>query len=108
MVTNLWKPTEGTVELFGENLIPTSYEVLKRMGSIIEFPTFYDHLSGKENLHLHCEYMGYYSPGSVEDALEMLELADAAAKPVKNYSLGMKQRLGIARAIRLVSSIMEI
>lgn len=99
MITNLWKPTDGTVELFGESLTPTSYEVLKKMGSIIEFPTFYEHLSGKENLQLHCEYMGYYSPGSVENALEMLELTEAANKPVKKYSLGMKQRLGIARAI---------
>lgn len=99
MITNLWKPTEGTVELFGETLTPTSYEVLKRMGSIIEFPTFYEHLSGKENLWLHCEYMGYYNSESVKNALEMLELTEAADKPVKKYSLGMKQRLGIARAI---------
>jgi len=99
MITNIWKPTEGRIELFGEILTPTSYEVLKRMGSIIEFPTFYDHLSGKENLRLHCEYMGYYSPNSVEDALSMLELTEAGDKPIKNYSLGMKQRLGIARAI---------
>lgn len=99
MIMNLWKPSEGSVELFGETLTPTSYGVLKRMGSIIEFPTFYEHLSGKENLQLHCEYMGYYHPGSVEDALEMLELTEAADKAVKKYSLGMKQRLGIARAI---------
>lgn len=99
MITNLWKPTEGAVELFGESLTSTSYEVLKRMGSIIEFPIFYDHLSGKENLRLHCEYMGYYHPGSVEEALEMLELTEAANKPVKKYSLGMKQRLGIARVV---------
>lgn len=99
MLTNLWKPTAGSVELFGETLTPTSYDVLKRMGSIIEFPTFYDHLSGKENLRLHCEYMGYYAPDSIEHVLELLNLSDAAANPVKKYSLGMKQRLGIARAI---------
>lgn len=99
MLTNLWKPTYGTVELFGEKLEPDSYEMLKRMGSIIEFPCFYDHMSGRDNLRLHCEYMGYYTPGSIENALDMLELSDAADKPVKRYSLGMKQRLGIARAI---------
>ena len=99
MITNLWKPTEGTVELFGKSITPASYEFLRRMGSIIEFPTFYEHLSGKENLRLHREYMGYYHPGSVENALEMLELTEAANTPVKKYSLGMKQRLGIARAI---------
>lgn len=99
MLTNLWKPTDGTVEIFGETLTPKSYEVLKRMGSIIEFPTFYDHMTGYENLELHAEYMGYYNHGSIENALDLLELSDAAGKPVKNYSLGMKERLGIARAI---------
>ena len=99
MLTNLWKPTSGTVALFGKALEKTSYEVLKRMGSIIEFPTFYDHMSGKDNLQLHCEYMGYYNKGSVEEALQMLGLSDAADKPAGSYSLGMKQRLGIARAI---------
>ncbi len=99
MITNLWKPTAGSIEIFGETLTPRSYEVLKRMGSIIEFPTFYGHLTGYENLRLHCEYMGYYRHDSIENALEMLNLTDAAQKPVKNYSLGMKERLGIARAI---------
>ena len=45
------------------------------MGSIIEFPTFYDHMTGRENLQLHCEYMGYYNVDSVESALQMLDLA---------------------------------
>ncbi|MEY8413622.1 ABC transporter ATP-binding protein [Lachnospiraceae bacterium 62-26] len=99
MITNLWKPTEGTVELFGQTLENTSYDVFKRMGSIIEFPTFYEQMSGRDNLKLHCEYMGYYSKDSLNEALNMLGLTEAADKPVKRYSLGMKQRLGIARAI---------
>lgn len=99
MVTNLWKPTNGAVFLFGNKLEPDSYEVFKRMGSVIEFPTFYEHMSGKDNLKLHCEYMGYYHKGSIEEALELLGLSDAADKPVGKYSLGMKQRLGIARAV---------
>lgn len=99
MITNLWKPTKGTIELFGEILEKDSYEVLKRMRSIIEFPVFYEHMSGRENLQLHCEYLGYYEKGCVENALEMLSLSDAADKPVKKYSLGMKQRLGIAREV---------
>ena len=99
LITNLWKPTEGSIEIFGEILTPQSYDVLKRIGSIIEFPTFYEYMTGYENLQLHCEYMGYYSHGSIEHALEMLDLTDAADIPVKKYSLGMKERLGIARAI---------
>lgn len=99
MLTNLWKPTSGSIELFGEMLTPQSYEILKRIGSIIEFPTFYNHMTGYENLQLHCEYMGYYKHGSIENALDLLELSAASQKAVKNYSLGMKERLGIARAI---------
>lgn len=99
MITNLWKPTGGEIEIFGKKLTPQSYEVLRRMGSIIEFPTFYEHMSGYDNLNLHKEYMGYYQHGSIEKALDMLDLTDAAGQPVKNYSLGMKERLGIARAI---------
>lgn len=99
MITNLWKPTSGTIEIFGKILTPKSYEVLKRMGSIIEFPTFYEHMTGRENLQLHCEYMGYYNRDSIENSLKMLDLNTAADQPVKNYSLGMKERLGIARAI---------
>lgn len=99
MLTNLWKPTDGRIEIFGETLTPKSCQVLKRMGSIIEFPTFYEHMTGYENLKLHCEYMGYYHHGSIENALDLLALSDAAGKTVKNYSLGMKERLGIARAI---------
>lgn len=99
MITNLWKPTSGFIEIFGERLMPFSYDVFRKMSSIIEFPTFYDHMSGIENLRLHCEYMGYYCPGSIDEVLDVLGLSDAADRPVKSYSLGMKQRLGIARAI---------
>lgn len=99
LLTNLWKPTEGSIELFGEKLTSTSYEVLKRMGYMIEFPTFYEHLSGRENLALHCEYMGYYNTGSIENAMELLGLNNTGKKSVREYSLGMKQRLGLARAV---------
>ena len=99
MIMNFWKPTMGSIELFGKPLTPQSYEVMRRIGSIIEFPTFYEHMTGYENLRMHCEYMGFYQHGSVETALEMLDLTAAAKTLVKNYSLGMKERLGIARAI---------
>lgn len=99
MITNLWKPTAGNIEIFREVLTPKSYEVLKKIGSIIEFPTFYEHMTGRENLRLHCKYMGYSKSGSIEKALDLLNITEAADKPVKSYSLGMKERLGIARAI---------
>lgn len=99
MIMNFWKPTGGTIEVFGEKLTSTSYEVLRRIGSIIEFPVFYEHLSGESNLKLHCDYIGYNNQRVIENTLDLLGLLDASKKPVKQYSLGMKQRLGIARAI---------
>ncbi|MFD1412525.1 ABC transporter ATP-binding protein [Oceanobacillus jeddahense] len=99
MITNLIKPTSGEVELFGEKITETSFEFLKRMGNIIEYPIFYDHLTAKENLYYHCEYMGYYDKKSINRALELVKLTNIEKKKVKELSLGMKQRLGIARAI---------
>jgi len=99
MMTNLVKPTSGEIEIFGEKLTNTSYEVLKRMGSIIEYPIFYDRLTARENLDLHCEYMGYYDKKAIDAALDLVKLKNIEDKSVKDFSLGMKQRLGIARAI---------
>lgn len=99
MITNLIKPTSGDIEIFGEKLTDTSYEVLKRMGTIIEYPIFYDKLTAKENLELHCEYMGYYDKNEIDHALHLVKLQGIDNKKVKDFSLGMKQRLGIARAI---------
>lgn len=99
LLTNLWKPTSGSIELFGAQLTPTSYAVLKRMGSVIEFPTFYERLSARDNLQLHCDYMGYARPGCIEEALDLLSIGGTGKKPVGGFSLGMRQRLGLARAI---------
>ena len=99
MITNLMKPTSGEIEIFGEKLTDTSYEVLKRMGTIIEYPIFYEKLTAKENLNLHCEYMGFYDKKAIDRALDLVNLHNVDDKQVKDFSLGMKQRLGIARAI---------
>lgn len=99
MMVNLFKPSIGSVEIFGEKVSNHSYKMLKRIGSIIETPAFYDNLSGKENLALYAEYMGFYSKGDVEKTLNLLGLSGAEHKIVGSYSLGMRQRLGIARAI---------
>lgn len=99
MITNLIKPTSGEIEVFGERLTDTSYEVLKRMGTIIEYPVFYNKLTGRENLEIHLEYMGYHDASAIDNSLELVKLKNIDKKAVKDFSLGMKQRLGIARAI---------
>ena len=99
LVTNLVKPTAGETSIFGKKLTPTSYEVLKKIGSVIEYPAFYEKLTARENLKIHCEYIGYYNQEAIDWALDMVQLKDIEGKQVKDFSLGMKQRLGIARAI---------
>ena len=99
LIANLIKPTNGEIEIFGEKLTDMSYELLKRIGTIIEFPVFYDKLSARENMDLHCRYMGLHDKRAIDNALELVKLNDTGKKPVKDFSLGMKQRLGIARAI---------
>jgi ABC-2 type transport system ATP-binding protein len=99
MMTNLVKPTSGEIEIFGEKLTDTSYEFLKRLGTIIEYPVFYEKLTARENLELHCEYMGYHDKKAIDKALDLVNLKNIDNKLVKDFSLGMKQRLGIARAI---------
>lgn len=99
MIANLIKPTSGEIEVFNETLFPDSYQYLRRIGSIIEVPRFIEDLTGRQNLELHCEYMGFYQKGSIDETLKLVKMSDQAEKKVKQYSLGMKQRLGIARAI---------
>ncbi|AVK84266.1 bacitracin ABC transporter ATP-binding protein [Lysinibacillus sp. B2A1] len=99
MVMNLVKPSSGEIEIFGEKVNPHSYEMLKRMGSIIEYPVFYDKLTAHEILDLHCEYIGYYNKDAIRSTLDLVQLKNIENKAVKDFSLGMKQRLGIARAI---------
>lgn len=99
LITNLIKPTSGEIEIFGQKLTNSSFEILKRMGTIIEYPVFYDKLTAKENLDLHLEYMGYHDKGIISKVIDMVNLKNIEGKAVKDFSVGMKQRLGIARAI---------
>ena len=76
MFITLMKPTNGVIEIFGKELNHSSYEVLKRMGCLIEYPIFYEHLSARENLEIHCEYMGYYDKQSIDEALDLVNLSN--------------------------------
>ena len=76
-----------------------SKSVLKRVGSIIEYPILFEHLTAMENMKIHCEYLGYYDDKGIKQALDLVQLKGIEDKKVKEFSLGMKQRLGIARAI---------
>ena len=96
MLLGLIAPTSGTMSLLGE---PAGSEAsLSRIGSMIETPAFYPFLSGRDNLKLLAAYGGV--PDTRVDAvLAQVSLADRAKDPFKAYSLGMKQRLGVAAAL---------
>lgn len=99
MLLNLVKPDSGEVFLWGERICDGSFECLKRIGSIIENPYFYEKITGYQNLDLHCEYMGYHNKERIQEVLQLVGLHDIEEKRVSHYSMGMKQRLAIARAI---------
>lgn len=99
LLTGLLSPTAGEIEVFGQRLTEESKSSLKRVGSIIEYPIFFEHLTAMENLMIHCEYLGFYDKSAMAQALDMVHLEGIEDKLVKDFSLGMKQRLGIARAI---------
>ncbi len=99
MLLNLVRPDSGEIYVFGEKMDDKNYECLKRIGCIIENPYFYEKMTGLQNLELHCDYMGYYDRRRIRDVLELVNLKNIEEKSVSHYSLGMKQRLAIARAI---------
>lgn len=99
MMMNLIIPTSGEIVICGEKVTPGSYDVLKRIGSVIDYPVFYEKLTARENLALHAEYMGYYNKNAIKEVLDLVQLKQVEDKPVKEFSLGMKQQLGLARAM---------
>ena len=99
MHLNLIQPEAGEVQLFGEKVTDQSYEVFKRVGSIIENPYFYEKMTARQNLELHCDYMGFPNKERIDEVLQMVDLQNVEGKQIRHYSLGMKQRLAIARAI---------
>jgi bacitracin transport system ATP-binding protein len=99
MVTGLLEPSAGEVILFGEKMKTPTKRVFRRVGALIESPAFYENLTAKENLQIIADLRGTQSKNSVEDALELVNLQNETKKKVKQFSLGMKQRLGIAMAM---------
>lgn len=97
LILDLIRPDGGSILRFDERE-EGSMDSLKRIGAIIETPQFYEHLSGKQNLELFATLYGEKALHRVDEVLEIVEMNEAAHKKVKAYSLGMKQRLGIARA----------
>lgn len=95
MLLGLTAPTKGSFAIDGKQFPDDRLSILKEVGSLIESPSFYANLTGRENLEIIRRILGL-PKSSVEDALELSEFGGRLAK---KYSLGMKQRLGLAGAI---------
>ncbi|MNM99204.1 putative ABC transporter ATP-binding protein YxlF [compost metagenome] len=99
MILNLVKPTSGEIVVLNQPVSHTSFQYLKHIGSIIEYPVFYDRLTATDNLKFHCAYHQFNGEDRIQEVLTTVGLDGMEDKKVHEFSLGMKQRLGIARAI---------
>ena len=98
MVSDLARPTSGEIEMFGKKGKDLG-ELRSRVGCLIEAPGLYGNMSAAANLKIKCKLFGIYKKGYVEELLRTVGLKDCGKKAVKRFSLGMKQRLGIALAL---------
>lgn len=99
MLLGLIRPTKGDVKIFDQDLKKDRLSILGKIGSLVETPTYYGHLSGYENLEAARRLLRIDNTDRVKEVLKIVQLEGAKDKKVKNYSLGMKQRLGIATAL---------
>lgn len=99
MAMGLLQPTKGEVKLFGERLTVPTKQIFNRTGALIEAPAFYENLTAKDNLKIIADLRGTQSRDCIDRALMLVNLENETHKKVKQFSLGMKQRLGIAMAL---------
>ena len=99
ILLGLTSATQGTATVLGMDCKKNSIEILARTGNLIETPVFFEHLSARKNLKIHLEYMDCKDADKIESILEKVGLKDSADQHVSTFSLGMRQRLAIARAL---------
>lgn len=98
MILQLIRPTKGEIAVFGLDAKKHRMEILRRIGSLIESPSYYGHLSAYENCKVFATVLGV-SKARIQEVLRLVRLDRDANRKVKGFSLGMKQRLGIAIAM---------
>jgi len=99
IITGLASPTDGSIELFGKRDEQDLSDARKRIGSIIESPALYPNMTARENLETHRLLRGIPGQACIDKVLTLVGLQDTGKKKSKNFSLGMKQRLGLAIAL---------
>ncbi|MEC1543701.1 ABC transporter ATP-binding protein [Bacillus halotolerans] len=99
MLLGLVRPNRGSIRMFGKKMPDDRISILAKTGALIEKPSYYDHLDARDNLRVLAALRGIDDNRIIDRALERVSLHRAGRKKVKSYSLGMKQRLGIASAM---------
>lgn len=99
MMLGLARPSSGQIVVRGHAIPHDARAALARVGAIVEEPRFYPYLSGRDNLRVWAAHYGSDAAGRIDAELARVGLTEAASKKVKAYSLGMRQRLGVARAL---------
>lgn len=99
MILGLVRPTEGAIELFGRKMVGNTWAQLRRVGAVIESPAFYPYLSGHDNLEALARSIGGVPTARISEVLDRVGLLDRARQQYSQYSMGMKQRLGIASTL---------
>jgi ABC-2 type transport system ATP-binding protein len=105
MLLGLIKPSEGTVKVFGKDLNKHRPSILNQTGSLIESPSYYGHLTGLENMKV-MQRLRNVPNKNIDEALKIVRLENQKHKQTDQYSLGMKQRLGIAMALLAFPSLL--
>jgi ABC-2 type transport system ATP-binding protein len=98
MMLSLMRPTQGRVLIYGKD-VQKDHDILKRVGATVEGAAFYPYLSGQANLEVLARTEGNYNPQRIKTLLEQVNLSERANQRFSGYSLGMKQRLGLAAAL---------
>jgi ABC-2 type transport system ATP-binding protein len=99
MLLGLTRANAGSMSLLGHPVPSERARALARVGAIVEEPRFHPHLSGRENLRIVAAVRGPQAHARITPALERVGLSERAEEKVKKYSLGMRQRLGVARCL---------
>lgn len=98
LILGLMRPLGGSVNIFGMPLATNAQAIYKRVGALIESPSLYEHLSAMDNLRVTAAYC-QIGKRRIEEVLDIVGLSKEGKKPIKAYSTGMKQRLGLATAL---------
>jgi ABC-2 type transport system ATP-binding protein len=99
MVLGLVKPSEGSIHLMGQPLADHPSLVSRYVGAIIENPAFYPYLTGRDNLRAQAMMVGGVPDTRIDELIKLVNMEDRADRKYKTYSLGMKQRIGIASTL---------